>query len=146
MHSFCAANGLIVSIPETEVVVLGRDCAWKVAGQELKSSQSFTYLGMLFHQVRKIKHAVQVRFSKTCTSVGSMFSRYSNLQCANSVKLLGSLQQAIRQPCMAGKSGLQLMQHMACFASFGLCTMPSSAVHAVSGALFPVRLDSRSFL
>lgn len=102
MQSFCAANGLTISIPKTEIVVFGgghHDCVWKVAGQHLKRSKSFTYLGMLFHEDGKIRHAVQARFSKACASVGSIFSRYSQLQCANSVQLLVRLQQAILQPC-----------------------------------------------
>ena len=102
MQSFCAANGLTISIPKTEVVVYGgghHDCVWKVAGQHLKRSQDFMYLGMLFHEDSKITHAVQARFNKACASVGSIFSRYSNLQCANSVQLLVRLQQAILQPC-----------------------------------------------
>ena len=72
---FCAANGLTISIPTTEVVVFGEghhDCAWKVAGQHLKRSKSFTYLGMRFHEDGKIRHAVQARFSKACASVGSI--------------------------------------------------------------------------
>ena len=28
------------------------DCAWKVAGQHLKSSQSFAHLAMLFHEAK----------------------------------------------------------------------------------------------
>ena len=102
MQSFCAANGLTISIPKTEVVVFGgghHDCAWKVAGQHLQRSKSFTYLGMLFHEDRKIKRAIQARFSKACASVGSIFSRYYHLQCVNSVQLLVRLQQAILQPC-----------------------------------------------
>ena len=102
MQSFCAANGLTISIPKTEIVVFGgghHDCVWKVAGQHLKRSKSFTYLGMLFHEDSKIRHAVQARFTKACASVGSIFSRYSQLQCANSVQLLVRLQQAILQPC-----------------------------------------------
>ena len=101
-QSFCAVNGLTISIPKTEVVVIGGaqlDCAWTVAGQHPKRSQSFTYLGMLFHEDRKPKHPVQARFSKACASVGSIFSRYSNLHCANLVQLLVRLQQAILQPC-----------------------------------------------
>ena len=77
MQSFCAANGLTISIPKTEVVVFGgghHDCVWKVAGQHLKRSKSFTYLGMLFHEDSKITHAVQARFSKACACVGSIFS------------------------------------------------------------------------
>ena len=60
MQSFCAANGLTISIPKTEIVVFGgghHDCVWKVAGQHLKRSKSFTYLGMLFHEDGKIRHA-----------------------------------------------------------------------------------------
>ena len=37
----------------TEVVVFGGGelvCTWNVAGQDLQRSQSFTYLGMLFHE------------------------------------------------------------------------------------------------
>ena len=102
MQSFCAANGLTISRPKTEIVVFGgghHDCVWKVAGQHLKRSKSFTYLGMLFHEDSKIGHAVQARFSKACASVGSIFSRYCQLECANSVQLLVRLQQAILQPC-----------------------------------------------
>ena len=50
MQSFCAANGFTISIPKTEIVVFGgghHGCVWKVAGQRLKRSKSFTYLGML---------------------------------------------------------------------------------------------------
>ena len=64
-----------------------------------KRSKSFTCLGMLFYEDRQIRHAVQARFSKACASVGSVFSRYSHLQCANSVQLLVRMQQAILQPC-----------------------------------------------
>ena len=105
MQSFYAANGLTISIPKTEIVVFGggyHECVWKVAGQHLKGSKSggsFTYLGMLFHEDSKIRHAVQARFSKACASVGSIFSRCSQLQYANSVQLLVRLQQAILQPC-----------------------------------------------
>ena len=97
MKSFCAANGLTISIPKTEIVVFGgghHDCVWKVAGQHLKRSKSFTYLGMLFHEDSKIKPAS----ARLAPSVGSIFSRYSQLQCANSVQLLVKLQQAILQP------------------------------------------------
>ena len=69
MQSFCTANGLTISVPKIEVVVFGgghHARAWKVAGQHLIRRQSFTYLGMLFHEDRKIKHAVQARFSKAC--------------------------------------------------------------------------------
>ena len=102
MQAFCVANGLTISIPKTEVVVFGGGyhvCTWRVAGHVLQRSQSFTYLGMLFHEDRNIKHAIQSRFSKACGAVGSIFSRYANLECANSVQLLMRLQQAILQPC-----------------------------------------------
>ena len=101
MQSFCTANGLTISIAKTEVVVFGGGyhmCTWKVAGQDLKRSQSFTYLGMLFHEDRHIKHAIRARHSKACASVGAIYSRYSKLECANSVQLLVRLQQAILQP------------------------------------------------
>ena len=91
-----------VSIPKTEAVVFGGGynvCTWRVAGQVLQRSQSFTNLGMLFHEDRKIKHAMHSRFSKACGALGSICSRYSNLQCANSVQMLIRLQQAILQPC-----------------------------------------------
>ena len=102
MQAFCVANGLTISIPKTEVVVFGGGyhvCTWRVAGHVLQRSQSFTYLGMLFHEDRNIKHAIQSLFSKACGAVGSIFSRYANLECANSVQSLMRLQQAILQPC-----------------------------------------------
>ena len=102
MQSFCVANGLTLSTPKTEVVVFGGGhfpCTWKVAGQDLKRSRSFTYLGMLFHEDGHIRHAIHARFNRACAAIGSIFSRYSNLQCANSVQLLIRLQNAILQPC-----------------------------------------------
>ena len=102
MQGFCLASGLTISIPKTEVVVFGgghHPCAWAVAGQQLQRSQSFTYLGMLFHEDRHIKHAIQHRHAKALASLGSIFSRYRDLECANSVQLLIRLQQAILQPC-----------------------------------------------
>ena len=101
MQGFCLASGLTISIPKTEVVVFGgghHACAWAVAGQQLQRSQSFTYLGMLFHEDRHIKHAVQHRHAKALASLGSIFSRYRDLECVNSVQLLIHLQQAILQP------------------------------------------------
>ena len=101
MQSLCAANGLTISVAKTEVVVFGGGyhmCTWKVAGHDLKRSQSFTYLGMLFHEDQHIKHAIHARYSKACASVGAIYSRYSKLNCANSVQLLVRLQQAILQP------------------------------------------------
>lgn len=79
---------LTISIAKTEVVVFGGGyhmCTWKVAGRDLKGSQSFTYLGMLFHEDRHIKHAIGAR-------------HYLELECANSVQLLVRLQQDILQP------------------------------------------------
>ena len=64
----------------------------------LKRSQSLTYLGMLFHEDRHIKHAIRARYSKACASVGAIYSRYSKLECANTVQHLVRLQQAILQP------------------------------------------------
>ena len=72
MQGFCLASGLTISIPKTEVVVFGgghHACAWAVAGQQLQRSQSFTYLGMLFHEDRHIKHAVQHRHAKALASL-----------------------------------------------------------------------------
>ena len=63
-------------IAKTEVVVFGGGyhmCSWKVAGQDLKRSQSFTYLGMLFHEDRHIKHALRARYSKACFSWSYLF-------------------------------------------------------------------------
>ena len=62
-------------------------------------SKSFIYLGMLFHEDRHIKHAVQHRLARGYVSQKSIFSRYTGLGCANSVQLLLPLQQAILQPC-----------------------------------------------
>ena len=53
-----AAYGLTISIAKTKVVVFGRGylgCTWKVAGQDLKRSQSFPYLRMLLHEHQQIK-------------------------------------------------------------------------------------------
>ena len=101
MQSFCAASGLTISVAKTEVVVCGGGyhmCTWTGAGQDLKRSQSFTCLGMLFHEDRHIMHASHARYSKACASVGAIYSRYSKLECANSVQLLVRLQQAVLQP------------------------------------------------
>ena len=102
MQSFCSTNGLTISIPKTEVVVFGGghlQCQWHVGGHRLKRSECFIYLGMLFHEDRHIKHAVQHRLARGYASQGSIFSRYTGLGCANSVQLLLRLQQAILQPC-----------------------------------------------
>ena len=101
MHSFCVTNGLTI-IPKTEVVVFGgghQQCQWHVGGHRLKHSESFIYLGMLFHEDRHIKHAVQHRLARGHAAQGSIFSRYTVFGCANSVQLLVRLQQAILQPC-----------------------------------------------
>ena len=101
MQSFCVTNGLTISISKTEVVVFGgghQQCQWHVGG--LKRSESFIYLGMLFHEDRHIKHAIQHRLAKGYASQGSIFSRYTGLGCANSVQLLLRSQQVILQPCL----------------------------------------------
>ena len=152
MQSFCAANGLTISVPKTEVVVFGgghHDCAWKVADQHPKRSQSFTYLGMLFHEDRQIKHAVQARFSKACASVGSFpdilicnvrtrysyWSDYSRPSCS-------------RVPRTVVKSGPQLMQLLFRFGASSLCSTPSLAarVLALSRAASPLRSSFRNSL
>ena len=74
------------------------------SGHRLKRSDSFIYLGMLFHAGRRrtdvyTKHAVQQRLARGYASQGSIFSRYNGLGCANSVHLLLRLQQAILQSC-----------------------------------------------
>ena len=102
MQSFCVTNGLTISIPKTEVVVFGgghQQCQWHVGGHCLERSESFIYLGMLSHEDRHIKHAVQHRLARDHAAQGSIFSRYTGLGCANSVQLLLRLQQAILQPC-----------------------------------------------
>ena len=102
MQSFCVTNGLTISVLKTEVVVFGgghQQCQWHVGGHRLKRSESFIYLGMLFHEDRHIKHAVQHRLARDYAAQGSIFSRYTGLGCANSVQLLVRLQQAILQPC-----------------------------------------------
>ena len=102
MQSFCVTNGLTISVLKTEVVVFGgghQQCQWHVGGHRLKRSESFIYLGMLFHEDRHIKHAVQHRLARGYAAQGSIFSRYAGLGCANSVQLLVRLQQAILQPC-----------------------------------------------
>ena len=102
MQSFCVTNGLTISVLKTEVVVFGgghQQCQWHVGGHRLKRSESFIYLGMLFHEDRRIKHAVQHRLARGYAAQGSIFSRYAGLGCANSVQLLVRLQQAILQPC-----------------------------------------------
>ena len=54
---------------------------------------------MLFHEDRHIKHAITHRHGRALASLGSIFSRYSGQECANSVQLLIRLQAAILQPC-----------------------------------------------
>ena len=61
LQSFCVTNGLTISIPKTEVVVFGvghQPRQWHVGSHRLKRSESFIYLGMLFHEDRDIKHAI----------------------------------------------------------------------------------------
>ena len=102
MQGFCVANGLTISIAKTEVVVFGgghHACVWTVARQQLQRSQTFTYLSMLLHEDRYIKHAIKQRQARALASLGSIFSRYRHLECANSVQLLIRLHQAILQPC-----------------------------------------------
>ena len=73
-------KGLTSTITKTEVVVFGGGelgCTWNVAGQKLKRRQSFTYLGMLFHEDRHIKHAICARYSKACGPfVGAIYFLY----------------------------------------------------------------------
>ena len=104
-------------------------------------SLSVSYLGMLFHEDRKIKHAVQACFSKACASMGSIFSRYYHPQCANSVQLLVRLQQAILQPCASHSCEVWAPADAA-----SLCSTPSFAVPAVSRAASPSISSLRSFL
>ena len=104
MQSFCAANRLTISIAKTEVVIFGEGYllrTWKVAGQNLKRSQSFTYLGMLFHEDQHIKHPIHARYvyGKACASVGAIYFRYSRLECANSVQ-----HSFLRRACRVKKS------------------------------------------
>ena len=70
------------------------DCAWKVAGEYLKRSKSFTWLGMLFHEDRKIMPYTSPLQQGLCLCGVHLFP-----YCANSVQLLVRLQQAILQPC-----------------------------------------------
>ena len=53
MHAFCCSAGLTISIAKSEVVVFhgtstGR--VWSVCGRPLPQSQSFKYLGLVFHE------------------------------------------------------------------------------------------------
>ena len=77
-------------IPKTEVVVFGGGChvcTRRVAGHVQQRSQSFTYVGMLFHEDRNIKHAIQSRFSKACGAVGVHFLSL----CKSGVCKLGAI-------------------------------------------------------
>lgn len=54
MQSVCAANGLIIGVAQTKAVVFRGaclSCTKKIAGQDLKSSQSFTYLDLLLMKI-----------------------------------------------------------------------------------------------
>ena len=85
MQLFCVTNGLTISIPKTEVVVFGgghQQCHWHVGRHRLKRSESFIYLGMLFHEDQHIKHTVQHRLTGGHAAQGSIFSRYTGLGCA----------------------------------------------------------------
>ena len=102
MQLFCVANGLTISVLKTEVVVFGgghQQRQWHVGGHRLERSESFIDLGMLFHEDRHIKHALQHCLARGYAAQGSILSRYTGLGCANSVQLLVRLQQAILQPC-----------------------------------------------
>lgn len=46
MQSFRVAKGLTISIPDTKATLFPM-CTWKVAGQDLRRNQSFTYVGVL---------------------------------------------------------------------------------------------------
>ena len=121
VHSSCAACGLTISIPKRKVLVFSGghpDCTWKVAGQHLQRSQSFTYLGMLSSEDRKTTRAIQVRFSKICTSLESTFSTslaYSAMCKLDTIAHFSSMPYCSLFPCVAVKSGSQLMQQLACF-------------------------------
>lgn len=69
---------------QTEVTVF-LICTWKVAGQ------SFTYLGMFFHENRQIKHAIWAQFSRACASQGPILSRYFEMEAATFARLLMQL-------------------------------------------------------
>ena len=83
---------------------------------------SFTYLGMLFHEDRHIKHAIRARYSKACASVGAIYSRYSKLECANSVQPLVRLQQAILQPSASYCCEIPQLQQSPRSANFRVCS------------------------
>ena len=146
-----AANGLTISIPKTEVVVLGRghhDCAWKLAGQDLKPRQAFTYLGMLF-----VKTMISILPYKPASAelvpvLGpfSLSVPICNVQSQYSCLSGCSRPSCSLMPHTAVNSGPQLMQPLSRFGSSSLCSTPSFAAPAVSRTVALLRLSFRSFL
>ena len=76
MQSFYAAIALAISIPYTTLQSLGVDTVTAPVRLVNILNAASSYLEMLFHKDRNIKHAVQARVSncKACASVGSNFS------------------------------------------------------------------------
>ena len=143
MQSLCVTNRLTISIPKTEVVVFSgghQQCQWHVRGHRLKRSESFIDLGMLFHEDRHIKHAVQHRLARHHASQGSVYSHGTLGLVVQilSISFCGCNRQFCNLvPYMRVRCGLQPQLALSLSGIFSSFRGPSSAELAVSRKVSP---------
>ena len=87
MHTFCCSAGLTISVAKSEVVVFhGASLAgaWSVGGQALPRSQSFKYLGLVFHESGRADSVFHQLHHASLGAHARLRANFAGLGCATS--------------------------------------------------------------
>ena len=90
MHDFYNCAGLTISVAKTEVVVfhgMGVSGVWSVGGHLLPRSESFKYLGLVFHESGQVDVMFQRLYRNALGSVARLVSSFKQLGCSSSLPM-----------------------------------------------------------
>ena len=102
MQIFCQQKGLTISAAKTEVVVFNdhqqSQSFWHVGGQPLPQSESFKYLGLIFHQSGSMSQNFQRLKQNGTAARVRLAAQYKGLQCDKSFPMMKRLFDAVVFP------------------------------------------------
>ena len=104
MHHFCSVSGLVISVAKTEVVVFhgsGVQGSWFLHGNALPQSQSFKYLGLVFHESGELGPMLRQLHSAGQGARAQLQAKFSRLGCSTSLPMLLRLFSSLVAPAIS---------------------------------------------
>ena len=111
LHQWCTVRGMSVNSAKTEVVVFGNKAAvsserqqtWKIGSRDIKRTQAFKYLGIVFHSTKGVLHCVQHLCHRAKANLCVMYQQLRELGAKRDIPLTIKLFDAIvRQTLLYG--------------------------------------------